>query len=209
MISAILLAAGDSTRMGRPKQIIELDGEPMAQKSLRALLDSPVDEIVVVLGNLHASIRERLSVDAVVPGKTKQGGIPVRSVVNERCCEGMGSSIKKGIEALSPGSEAAVIALADQPFIRPDTITALIEAFKASGLGIAIPRFRDRRGHPVIFGAKYYEALRLLPPDRGANTIVRGSAGDVLSFDVEDEGILIDIDTPDDLARHASSIQGS
>ncbi len=209
MISAIILAAGESTRMGRPKQLIELDGEPMMQKSLQTLLSSPVDEIVIVLGSLHATIREKLFENISVLDKTPQGDVNVRSVVNELSREGMGSSIRKGIQALSPASEAAVIALADQPFIKSDTITSLIRAFTTSGKGIALPRHGERRGHPVIFGAKYYPALCLLPPDRGANTILRDNSQDVLTLDVDDEGILIDIDTPEDLTRYRYLIHGA
>jgi len=202
MISAILLAAGESKRMGTPKQLIELDGEPMARKSLRTLLAAPIGEIIIVLGNSHTIVSEKLFGNISMVETTPYGTAAVRSVVNEQSREGMGSSIKMGIHALSPSSEAAVIALADQPFIRPDTVTALIRAFTASGKGIALPRHGERRGHPVIFGAKYYQNLCTLPPDRGANTILRDNSPDILILDVDDEGILIDIDTPEDLARY-------
>jgi len=205
MISAVLLAAGESKRMGTLKQLIELDGEPMALRSLRTLLAAPIDEIIIVLGNSHTVVSEKLFLNISTAEMTPHGCVAVRSVVNRQSHEGMGSSIKTGIHALSPSSEAAVIALADQPFIRSCTVTELIRAFTASGKGIALPRYGGRRGHPVIFNAKYYQSLCALSPDRGANTILRDNSYDILILDVDDEGILIDIDTPEDLARHIKS----
>jgi molybdenum cofactor cytidylyltransferase len=124
----------------------------------------------------------------------------VRTLVNTGADEGMGSSLRLAARELRPETEAVVVGLADMPEVASATIAALIAAWRPRGSrGIVAPVFEGRRGHPVVFGADHFPALRTLAGDRGARAILRERAGDLSLFAVDDPGVLVDVDTPADL----------
>jgi len=189
-LSGILLAAGESTRMGSPKQLLVIEGDVLIDRILRLLLSAPLHELIVVLGHQADMVREAITVD----------DRRVHFTVNEEFRSGMSSSVRKGMACIDAGAEGVLIALVDHPWIQPATVSALISAWAKSGRGIAIPRHGERRGHPVIFSSRYFNELRELSGAPGARAIVHRHADDILEVPTGDEGVLFDVDTPGDLA---------
>lgn len=193
MISAILLAAGQSTRMGRPKQLLPWKGKPLLHHSLESIIGSDADEAILVLGHEADRIRETLP------------ALPIKIVINPDYNEGMASSLRQGLLAMDPGSEAFMVFLADQPGIGPEIINALIRAFRNADprRGIVRPVYRGRRGHPVLIGARYLKEALQLRGDVGARRILMDHPGDILEVDVDQDAVLKDIDTPDEYREYA------
>jgi molybdenum cofactor cytidylyltransferase len=183
-VSAILLAAGRASRMGKLKQLMPLGESTILEQTLDNLLGSKLSDIVVVLGYKAEDIRKRLS------------GRPVKIVVNPLYRQGMGTSIAAGLKFVDSQARAVMLVLGDQPYVDSATIDRLIEAFIGSKKGIAIPTYKGQRGHPLIFDRKYQAPLSRLKGDVGGREIIRENPEDVLEVPVDGEGILIDIDTP-------------
>lgn len=185
MISAIFLAAGESKRMGKPKLLLPFNDSTILEQSVDNLLNSRVDEVIVVVGNKAREMTEKLA---------KR---PVRIAVNPAYREGMSTSIVRGLSMIDRKTLAVMLVLADQPLIDKETINQLIETFLSHDKGIAIPAYQGKRGHPIIFSAKYKEELRELKGDAGGRQIIRGHPDDVLEVAVNSPSINIDIDTPE------------
>lgn len=183
-VSAILLAAGQSSRMGSLKQLMPLGNSTILEQTLFNLLGSKITDIVVVLGHKAEDITKKLS------------GRPVKLVVNPLYRNGMGTSIAAGLKFIDSQAQAVMLVMADQPYVDSATIDRLVEAFDSGGKGIAIPTFKGRRGHPLIFARKYKAPLSRLKDDIGGREIIKENPGDVLEVPVDCEGIVIDIDTP-------------
>jgi molybdenum cofactor cytidylyltransferase len=187
-ISALLLAAGKGERMGGVKQLLSLGEQRMIEAALDNLQASHVHEIIVVLGFAAEEIRP------LVEGKER-----VKVVVNPHFEEGMSTSIQQGLKEIDPRATAILIALADQPFIPPKVINALIEGFATGAQGIVLPAYEGRRGHPVILDRKKYEGEFFdLQGDVGGKEIVSKHPEDVLEVEVASQGVLMDIDAPED-----------
>jgi molybdenum cofactor cytidylyltransferase len=187
MISAILLAAGESRRMGRPKQLLEWQGKPLLLHVLENLIRSSADEIILVLGREAKKIRKSLP------------EFPIKIVVNPNYQTGMASSLRQGLLAMNPGSEAFLLCLADQPGIGPDLIRGFRQAEPRRG--IVRPVYRGVPGHPVLIGARYLpEALQLIG-DAGARRILINHPEDILEIEVEQEAVLMDMDTPEEYRK--------
>src|SRR5712691_5204292 len=189
MISAIVLAAGSSSRMGDPKPLLPLGGRPLLDHVLAAVRGSHVDDIVVVLGPEADRIRERVSFDGT------------RSIVNDAYAEGMSTSLRAGIEAANPGSDGFLIVLGDQPFVSSATLDALIERRDGSGAKILIPTFEGRRGNPVLLDRSVSEDVSSITGDQGCRAIFGHYPGRILEVPVVDPGILVDLDTPEQMSR--------
>jgi molybdenum cofactor cytidylyltransferase len=186
MIAAIVLAAGASTRMGRQKLTLPLaDGRPLARAAVEQVLAGGLDDVVVVLG------REAEAVAATLRG------LPIRTVVNPRYAEGQSTSLRAGLDALAPGTEAAVVALGDQPLPDPRVIHRLVEAFRTSGRPIVAPVYRDGRGNPVLFASAVFDELRRVEGDRGGRPVIARNPERVAEVPV-DAPMPTDIDTPED-----------
>jgi molybdenum cofactor cytidylyltransferase len=183
-VSAVLLAAGQAKRMGKLKQLMPLGKSTILEQTLAAILGSKVSDIIVVLGHRAEEVMKRLS------------GRPVKLVVNPLYRQGMGSSIAAGLKFIDGQAQAVMLILGDQPYVDSATINQLIDAFQKSDKGIAIPTYKGRRGHPLIFAKKYQPQLSKLKGDIGGREIIKANADDVLEVPVDCEGILIDIDTP-------------
>ncbi|HEX7360228.1 MAG TPA: nucleotidyltransferase family protein [Bryobacteraceae bacterium] len=182
-VSAVVLAAGMGTRMGAVKQLLPFRGKTLVEHVLDTLRASEVREIVLVLGFAAEDIRQRVPLDKV------------KVIVNGAYREGMASSLRAGISAVDPASEAALIVLADQPFVRPDTMNRLIAEHPA----IAIPTYEGKRGNPVRIGRSLFpEALRL-SGDIGCRALFSAHPDEIAYVPVDDPGILIDFDTQADV----------
>jgi molybdenum cofactor cytidylyltransferase len=194
MISAILLAAGESRRMGSAKALLRYHGQTFIARICNAFLTAGVDELIVVLGARADELRQAL------PEHAK-----LRTVVNSRYTLGQLSSLMVGIGALSPESEAAIVNLVDHPMVEAETIQALITSFRATPLPILIASYQGKRGHPVLFSNHVYGEILAAPLDQGAKVVVRKDPARVREISLDDPGILADIDTPEDYARYVGS----
>jgi molybdenum cofactor cytidylyltransferase len=183
MISAILLAAGESNRMGQPKQLMPFDQSTIVEGAIDNLLNSAVSEIIVVLGYRYEEILKTIA------------GKPVKIAINPDYRQGISASIIAGLKQVDKRARAVLIALGDQPFVDSQTISSLVEAFITDNRGIIIPVYQGRRGNPVIFAIKYKGELLNLKGDIGGREIIKRHPDDVLEVAVNCEGVLIDIDT--------------
>lgn len=191
MISGILLAAGESRRMGAPKALLFYQGQTFIARICAAFLSAGVDELIVVLGARAEELRQALPAHPAL-----------RTVVNLRYFQGQLSSLMTGIGALAPESEAAVVNLVDHPLVTAETIKALIASFRATPLPILIASYQGRRGHPVLFSSQVYGEILAAPLDQGAKVVVRKDPARVREIQLDDPGILADIDTPEDYRRY-------
>ncbi len=192
MISAILLAAGESKRMGRPKQLLEWRGKTLLQHSLESLINSAADETILVLGHEADRIREALP------------ALPTKIVINPDYRQGMASSLRQGLLAMDRSSEAFLVLLADQPAIGPEIVNTIIRAFRQAdpARGIVRPMYRGRPGHPVLIGARYLQEALQLQGDVGARRILMNHPADILEIAVEQDVVLRDIDTPEEYQKY-------
>jgi molybdenum cofactor cytidylyltransferase len=186
VIAAIVLAAGTSSRMGQQKLTLPMpDGRPLVRVAVEQVLAAGVDDTVVVLGGDAEAVSLALA------------PLPVRTVVNPRYAEGQSTSLRAGLDALRPGTDAALVALGDQPLPDPDVIRRLVAAFRTSGRPIAAPVYRDGRGNPVLFAAALFGELRAVTGDRGGREVIARDPGRVVEVPV-DTPMPADIDTPED-----------
>ncbi len=192
MVSAILLAAGESKRMGEPKLLLPLGRSTILEQAVDNLLNSRVDEVIVVVGDRAQDMIKRLA------------DRPVKVAINPVYHEGMGTSIVKGLSLVDNRALAVMLVLADQPLIDSETINKLTEAFFSHDKGIIIPAYKGKRGHPIIFSTKYKEALSELKGDVGGRQIIRKHPDDTLEVVVNSQSINIDIDTMDNYHSYAN-----
>ncbi len=183
MVSSILLAAGKSKRMGKPKQLMPWGQITVVEQTVDNLLSSAVKEVIVVLGHKAEEVIK------IIAAK------PVKLAINRDYEQGMSTSIIAGLNLVDSQAQAVMLALGDQPLIDCQTINRLIEEFYNHDKGITIPTYQGRRGHPVIFAMKYEEKLRELKGDIGGRQIIKDHPEDILEVPVNCEGISIDIDT--------------
>lgn len=186
MVSAILLAAGESQRMGRPKQLLPFGSSTILGKTIDNLLSSRADEVIVVLGTRAGAMKQ------VIAGRQ------VKVVVNPDYRKGMSASLIAGLERVDSKAQWVMVALADQPLIDKDTYNRLIEGALGCDMGIILPTYRSKRGNPVIFSIKYKDELLGLEGDVGGREILRKHPDDILEVAVGSEGVTIDINNLDD-----------
>lgn len=189
MVSAVVLAAGESKRMGEKKELLPVSGEPMIRAVVGKLLRSEkVDEVIVVLGDRADKVGRALA------GVTDER---LELVGNRRFREGMGTSLAQGVSACSWGTDAILIALGDAPFFTVELLDALIDAH-AAGARIAVPVNAGRRGHPVVLDGSYRGELEELKGDAGARDTLERDAASIVEVEVGDDAFLVDIDDTDD-----------
>jgi molybdenum cofactor cytidylyltransferase len=183
-VCAVVLAAGSSTRMGRPKLALAVDGEAMLRRVARAALASRCREVVVVLGADAKTYEPLLA------------GLPVRIVRNPDHREGIASSLRAGVRALAPKADGVVVLLADQPFVTADAIDGLLE--RASGAVVAASRTEGVVGPPAYFARAVFPELLALRGDRGARAVVEAHAAEAVIVPLAGEAAA-DVDRPSDL----------
>ena len=193
MIPAIVLAAGRSTRMGRPKAMLPVPGgDTFLTRIVRTLLAADVDDVVVVVGH---------GADAIV-GAFAASGLPARFVRNPEYDRGQLSSLVAGLGVIDrPGVTAVLVTLVDVPLVSEATVRAVIERYHAMHAPIVRPTSGARHGHPLLLDRSLFPALRAADLSTGAKPIVRAHATPQGDIDIDDEGAFTDIDTVDEYAR--------
>lgn len=189
MITAVVLAAGTSSRMAAPKPLLRLAGEPMLARVLSSVRGSRVGQVVVVLGAERDRVRREVPLDGATV------------VDNPEYAAGMSTSIRAGLRAAHQGADAFVIVLADQPFVSPATINALIDARAETGARILIPTFRGMRGNPVLVDGSLADEVAAITGDQGCRAIFGHHPNEIREVPVGDPGVLIDFDTKEQVVR--------
>jgi molybdenum cofactor cytidylyltransferase len=196
VIWAIILAAGESLRMGRPKLLLPYYGDKtIIETVVENVVSSRVDGAVVVLGGSRRGIEEKIRRFAV------------KRVINRKYKEGMFSSVRCGLSALPASARVAVFILADQPDVPTSVINLLIEAYRREKKGIVVPIYRKKRGHPLLVDLKYRPEIDSLSPDRGLRGLLREHRDDILEVRVPSPAVLKDIDGPKDYERSRRTIR--
>jgi molybdenum cofactor cytidylyltransferase len=196
VIAGVVLAAGTSSRLGRPKQLLPLAGEPLLRHTVRATLTSKLDAVLIVLGHEADAVRAAVA------------DLPVRIVFNPDYALGQSTSVRAGVDALSPQTEAALFLLGDQPSIAPATIDALIQTWRDTNAPIVAPRYVDGIGNPVLFARRVFPELMSLAGARGARAIVKTyQQRGLLSVFSVDQPMPPDIDTEADYAALLAATQ--
>lgn len=186
-IAAVVLAAGASTRFGRPKQLARFGGKPLLQHVLERLAEAKIEEVVLVLGPHAETILSEIPI----------GG--ARAVINPRSAEGLSRSLQVGLEALRPEAAGALILLADQPSVSAETLSQLIEAHGREHPAAVVPIYNGFRGNPVLLDRSLFAEVMKIEGDVGCRAIFGNHPGEILKLPVADPGVLADIDTPEDL----------
>lgn len=188
MTSGVVLAAGASTRMGTQKLLLPLGAEPLVRHVVRQVCDAGFDEVLVVAGYQHEQVLAALA------------GLPVRHAVNPDYASGMGSSFRTAVEHL-PGSDAAMFALADQPFVTANEFRTVRETWEREHPGIVGSRFGEVTAPPHLFVREFFPELAALV--HGARPVLQRHADRmvVVRFPAD---LLMDIDTPEDYERAAA-----
>ena len=190
MISAIVLTAGKSERMGSPKALLPIRGRTFLENILDAISGTAIRDAVVVVGHHEREIRERVSWPSVV--------------FNPDYEKGMITSFQAGIRALPGGISGAFLFLVDHPLIDSATIESMIGHLAPNR--IVLPVFQGRRGHPVLFASGILQEILALHSSQGANIVVRKDPARIIEVAVDAPGILLDVDTPEDFEKLRSRL---
>jgi len=182
-LAAVILAAGRAARMGQLKQLLPVDGRPMVRRVAEAVCAAGVDQVVVVVGAQAEAVAAALA------------GLPLEIVVNDAWAEGMSTSLRAGLRALRPAIKAALIVLADQPALTPGLLRTLIDRYRAGDAPIVVPRYRGKRGNPVLWDRAFFPELLAIEGDRGGRDLLHRHRGQVAWVEVDDPAVLLDVDT--------------
>jgi molybdenum cofactor cytidylyltransferase len=190
VLPGIVLAAGNSVRMRSPKALLPSpDGRPFLTRIVQTLREGGISDLVVVSGRDHDALVELLTQDALLPSIVR----------NPDPSRGQLSSLLIGMDAVvRPDTEAILVTLVDVPMVAISTVTRVVTAWQRSRAPIVRPAIGTRHGHPVIFDRAVFDALRSAPLDAGAKSVVRAHEHDLLNVPVDDEGCLVDVDTPEE-----------
>jgi molybdenum cofactor cytidylyltransferase len=191
MIVAVVLSAGESSRMGRPKALLPIGNQNFIERIVAALKQSQAGRILVVLGHNADEMRqqiEHLGIDIVINPQYKKGQLSslqsaIRSIEKDDDCDGL------------------LVHLVDHPYIDVRLVDLMIQRFYKTKRLIVVPRHHGKRGHPVIFSRELFGELLTAPIDEGAKAVVNAHRQETLEIEWQDQGITVDIDTPE-LYRH-------
>ena len=192
MIVAVVLSAGESSRMGRPKALLPIDGQTFIEKIVGALKKSSVAKVIVVLGHNADEMRRRIQ------------HLPIEILVNPDYKLGQLSSLQVAVRSLEKEADCdgMLVHLVDHPYVNTQLLESMIKLCEETAKLIIVPRYNGKRGHPVIFSRKLFKELLAAPMDQGAKAVVDAHRADTLEIDTEDEGITLDIDTPELYRQH-------
>ena len=189
MIWAMILAAGESKRMEKPKLLLPYGEKTIIETIVETVVSSKIEKTLVILGSDREKIEEKIK------------NSPVEIVYNPDFRSGMLSSVQCGFKALPEETRAVLVVLGDQPKISTDVINKLIDAYKSTGKGIVLPVYKKERGHPVLIDVKYGEEVENLSPEIGLRGTVYNHPEDILEVGVETSSIFQDIDDESDYKR--------
>lgn len=186
-IGAIVLAAGQSSRMGSPKQLAPFDGKPLIRHATEIVLASRARSVAVVLGSSAMRIAPALN------------GLPVRIAMNQRWPEGMGTSIQAGLDALAEDDlDGVLLTLGDQPLVTSSHLDSLIATQESTGKAVVAAEYAGTVGIPVLFMRSMFAQLRGLAPDKGCKSVIVGNKSEAAFVACPEAEC--DVDTPEDLA---------
>jgi molybdenum cofactor cytidylyltransferase len=174
--------------MGRPKALLQIGGRTFLENILSVVRQSEIEQTVVVLGHHREDIQKALRLE--------------NAVINPAYEEGMITSIQAGIRSVQPTMDGALLFLVDHPVVDPTTLDVLIGNFRPNR--IILPKFEGRRGHPVLFARNILDEILALPTTTGANAVLWKDPSRVVEVVVNDRGVVIDIDTPEDYQQLSS-----
>lgn len=187
MIAAILLAAGESKRMGQPKMLLPWGDSTVIEHVVVTFLKAGIEDIVVVTGSSREQVEKAVE------------GYPVRHVHNPDYATGeMLSSIQCGIRAMTEQAQAALVSLGDQPQILESSIRAICEAYQAGSSLLIAPSFRMKRGHPWLVARPLWKKLLAMQPPQTPRDLLNDHANQIQYVSLDTPTILADLDTPDD-----------
>ena len=194
MISAVILAAGESKRMGKQnKLLLPVAGEALLVKLIKSVCDSDVGQVIVVIGHEAEKIRRKLN------------NFPLSFVYNPNFSEGMTTSIKSGVKEVSPDCDGYMICLADMPFINTSEINKLIHAYTQNRINekrlIGIPVYQGHHGNPVLFSTEFREDILEHKMEYGCKGVIMNNFESVKEIEMDDDSMLLDVDTLEDYQR--------
>jgi molybdenum cofactor cytidylyltransferase len=194
--AGIVLAAGQSTRFGKPKQLVTLNGRFLIEWALEAALGSKLDRVMLVLGCEHERIRRCLRSATAHP--------KCEIVVNPDYLSGQSTSLIAGLLRVRHEFQSVMFLLGDQPLVDAPLIDLLLECYLKSEKTICFPACRSERGNPTIFGSKFYPELLELSGDKGARDLISAHLDEVLAVEIPEPAVFHDIDRPEDLEKAAT-----
>lgn len=189
MIAAVILAAGESQRMGKPKMLLPFRKSTILENVIAAAVQSNADRVLVVLGSHRQMIESKIK------------NFPVELTYNRQYKKGMLSSIQQGFRSLPPDTRAALILLGDQPSVSATLMNDLIALYSNSGFGIILPVQGGRRGHPILVDMKYCDEVYRLDPEIGLRELIHRHPEDIMEMKTSNPDIFQDIDDPQDYRR--------
>ncbi len=195
MIVGVVLSAGESSRMGRPKALLPIEGQTFLERIVAALKKTQVGKIIVVLGHDAENMTREIK------------HLPVEVLINSDYQLGQLSSLQTAVRHLQSDEhcDGMLVHLVDHPYIDGKLVDLMIQRFYERGKLIIVPRYQGKRGHPVIFSRSLFRELLDAPMEQGAKAVVNAHAKETLEIVADDEGVTIDIDTPDEYRHHVKA----
>ena len=192
-LGGLILAAGKSQRMGKPKLLLEFFGRTFLEHVYEEAIQSALSEVRIVIGHDSERIQSRFP------------NLKDKMLINPHYDQGQLSSIQCGLRHFRQNKiDGVMVFLIDHPFVNRTLIDKLIKRYNKCGCSIVIPSYRRRRGHPIIFAESLFDELLNAPADRGAVSVVRRHEREILHVEVDNPGVLIDIDTPEDYLKYVT-----
>jgi molybdenum cofactor cytidylyltransferase len=190
-VTALVLAAGQSRRMGGPnKLLMDVGGTPLIRKTIATIKAAGIEDIVVVVGHQETEIRAALA------------GTAVRFVANPHYAEGLSTSLKAGLSNTHPDTEAALVCLGDMPLLKPEHVQKLVSHFDATADRlIGVPTHTGKRGNPTLWARRFFEDMRQVSGDVGAKHLIGENESLVYEVEFDDTGVLMDLDTAEQWER--------
>jgi molybdenum cofactor cytidylyltransferase len=196
MIVAVVLSAGESSRMGRPKALLPIDGQTFIERIVAALKQTKVGKIIVILGHNARELEAKIS------------HLPVQILINTDYKQGQLSSLQLAVRDLQADADCdgMLVHLVDHPYLAPALVQEMIRRFYETKKRIIVPRYHGKRGHPVIFSNTLFGELLSAPMAEGAKAVVNAHRAATLEIDTQEEGIAVDIDTPELYQQHVRRV---